>query len=91
MARGNKSAESAKSSFDIKVTRAHEFDNGNVAFDMEINGVTIYGATMIEGKKGDFVSFPSRKGSDGKYYSHCYAKLTDEDVKNINAQLDDLL
>lgn len=90
MARGNKSAESAKS-YEIKVTRAHEFDNGNVAFDMEINGVTVYGATMIAGKKGNFVSFPSRKGSDGKYYSHCYAKLSDDDVKNIDKQLDDML
>ena len=90
MARGNKSAESAKK-YDIKVTRAHEFDNGNVAFDMEINGVTVYGATMIAGKNGNFVSFPSRKGSDGKYYSHCYAKLSDDDVKNIDSQLDNLL
>lgn len=42
--------------------------------------VTIYGIRIVEGKKGKFLSMPSRKGSDGKYYSHAY--IADEDVYN---------
>lgn len=40
--------------------------------------VTIYGISIIEGKKGKFLSMPARKGSDGNYYSHAY--IADEDV-----------
>lgn len=74
----------------IKVTRAHVFDDGNVAFDMEINGVSIYNSTLREGKNGQFVSFPSRKAKDGKYYSHVYVKLSEDDVKAIVEQLEAL-
>lgn len=42
--------------------------------------VTIYGIRIVEGKKGKFLSMPSRKGSDGNYYSHAY--IADEDVYN---------
>ena len=67
----------------IEVTRAHAFDNGGVVFDMVVNGVSIYGCRVVEGKNGDFISFPSRKGSDNNYYSHAYIKLTEDDTKNI--------
>lgn len=40
--------------------------------------VTIYGISIVEGKKGKFLSMPSRKGSDGNYYSHAY--IANEDV-----------
>lgn len=75
---------------EIKVTRGHVFDDGLVAFDMEVNGVSIYNSTLREGKNGQFVSFPSRKGKDGKYYSHVYVKLSDDDVKSIVEQLEAL-
>ena len=75
---------------DIKVTRGHVFDDGSVAFDMEVNGVSIYNATLRDGKNGQFVSFPSRKGKDGKYYSHVFVKLSDDDVKTIVEQLEAL-
>ena len=74
----------------IKVTRGHVFDDGSVAFDMEVNGVSIYNATLREGKNGQFVSFPSRKGKDGKYYSHVFVKLSEEDTKSIVEQLEAL-
>ena len=75
---------------EIKVTRGHVFDDGTVAFDFEVNGVSIYNATLREGKNGQFVSFPSRKGKDGKYYSHCFVKLSEEDTKSIVEQLEAL-
>ena len=74
----------------IKVTRGHVFDDGSVAFDMEVNGVSIYNSTLREGKNGLFVSFPSRKAKDGKYYSHVYVKLSEEDVADIIEQLETL-
>jgi DNA-binding cell septation regulator SpoVG len=51
----------------------------------------IYGCRFVEGKNGDFVSFPSYKGSDGKYYSHAYIKLDEADVMLIDEQIDQLL
>ena len=46
--------------------------------------VTVYGIRLVDGKKGKFLSMPSRKGSDGKYYSH--ARIVDDDI--INAILE---
>ena len=47
----------------MTVKRAYEFDNGNVAFDLEIDGwLTIYNMTMVHNKNDEyFVSFPSTK------------------------------
>lgn len=67
----------------VDVVRAKSFDNGGVVFDVIINGVSIYNCRVVEGKNGDFISFPARKGSDGNYYSHAYIKLTDEDTQKI--------
>lgn len=83
-------------SYDIKVTRAHELENC-VMFDMEVNGVMIYGCNyrVLERKdgSGEFVKigFPSKKGSDGKYYSLAYFKVTDEISADIEAQIDKLI
>lgn len=48
----------------------HYRENEYGLFGLEHNDATIYGCKLIEGSKGIFVSFPSRKGSDGKYYAH---------------------
>ena len=86
---------------EIQVKRAKDFtkdgaDGCNIAFDMVVNGVTIYGCWYREGKdkKGDeysMVSFPSRKADDGKYYSWAFVKLSDADVENISQQIENLL
>ena len=80
----------------IKVTRAREFENGGLVFDMVVNGVTIYGCQWVEGEKNGreyaFVSFPSRQSKkDQKYYNIAYVKLTDEDTAEIEKQIDALL
>lgn len=74
----------------ITVTRAHQFEDGGIAFDMIINGVTIYNNKLVEGEKGTFVSFPSRKGKDGKYYSYVFIKLSADEVAGIVAQIEKL-
>ena len=81
MKKPEKKTESAVQS--VEVVRAKSFDNGGVVFDVTINGVSIYNCRVVEGKNEDFISFPARKGSDGKYYSHAYIKLTEDDTKKI--------
>lgn len=81
--------------YDVKVTRAKEFDNGNVTFDMVVNGVTVYGCWYREGEKDgkeyQMISFPSQKGKDGKYYSHAWFKIEDDVKSDIIAQLQKLV
>ena len=72
----------------IEVIRAKAFDNGGVVFDVIINDVGIYNCRVVEGKNGDFVSFPARKGADGNYYSHAYIKLSADDTKKIISQVE---
>ena len=73
-----------------KVVRANQVED-LVYFDVEINGVTIYGCKVVEGKNGDFISFPSHKGKDGKYYNHAYIKLSDDQAKDIISQVENML
>ena len=61
------------------------WSDGSVSCDvtLSINKaeiVTIYGIRIVEGKNGKFLSMPSRKGSDGTYYSH--ARIVDNDICN---------
>ena len=72
----------------IEVSRAYAFDNGGVVFDADLNGISIYGLRVVEGSKGDFISFPARQGKDGKYYNHVWVKLTDADTKEIISQVE---
>lgn len=73
------------------VTRAHRFENGGEVFDLRLNGITIYGCRLVDGKNGTFVSFPSRKGNDGKYYAHAFALLDDKTIEDICGQVAGLL
>lgn len=75
---------------EAKVTRANQVKD-TVYFDVVINGVTIYGCKVVEGKNGDFISFPSHKGKDDKYYNHVYIKLTDEQTSDIIHQVEEML
>lgn len=75
---------------DLKVLRAKEYQD-NIFMDLEINGVTIYGCRFVEGSKGNFVSFPSHKGKDGKYYNYAYIKLDEAMIQLIDEELDKLL
>jgi len=81
--------------YDVKVTRAKEFDNGSVAFDVVVNGVTIYGCWYREGEKDgkeyEIINFPSQEGKDGKYYNIAWFKIEDELKADIIAQLQKLV
>lgn len=82
--------------YDVKVTRAKEFKEGQVVFDMIVNGITIYSCWYREGKDKNgkdytIVSFPSQKASNGKYYNHCWFKIEDSLKEEIVAQLQKLV
>lgn len=68
---------------DIVVRNVRAWDNGGVTFDMEVRGITIYAMRVVSGQNGDFVSFPSRKGNDNKYYNHVYFPMDKELQDNI--------
>lgn len=67
----------------IEVTRAKECENGNISFDMIVNGVSIYGCfyktvETKDGKTFDVVDFPQHKVGD-KWLHYVYFK-TDADI-----------
>lgn len=80
-----------KDSLDITVKRAIEFKTGDIAVDFEVNGVMIYGAVLKDGRNGKFISFPSRKGTDGKYYTYVWVNLDESDIKDIEKQANKLI
>lgn len=71
----------------FEVSRVNQYKD-TVFFDLTINGIKIYGCTVVEGKKGDFISFPSKKGKDGKWYSIVYARLSANDQNIILAEVE---
>lgn len=73
----------------IAVKKAKQFTWG-ISFDMIVNDVTIYGCKLLSKKDSDevFIAFPSRKGTDGKYYYYAYVQLSEEEVNDIVAQIE---
>lgn len=93
--------EAAAQELTIEVLRVHDLtkadqDGCNIAVDLKINGVAIYGCFYREGKDKNgkdytLVSFPSHKGNDGKYYNYAYVKLSDNDIEQIGKDIEKLL
>ena len=81
-----------KAQYDIKVMRAKEVKSGDIALDLEVNGVSIYGSFYVtrQTKDGEasFVSFPSRKGSDGNYYKYVYFPISEDQLSDIEKQIE---
>ena len=50
-------------------------NNGNLLANasIEIEDIVIKGFKVVEGRDSDFVSWPSQKGKDGKYYDQVFA------------------
>lgn len=89
-----KKAEAAEEKFDIEVIRAHEFKSRDISFDMKVNGVQIYNCVYMNESdkvKKPFVSFPSRKGSDDKYYSYVWFKISDDTLSEIEKGIEAVL
>lgn len=60
----------------VKITcKPYNGNSKTKAFvDLELDGtLVIKGLTLVEGKEGLFLSFPSTKGKDAKYYNSVYS------------------
>jgi DNA-binding cell septation regulator SpoVG len=77
----------SNSKFDVTVTRAREIKKAEkeqvIAFDVNVNGVTIYGmiyrsGVSQKGKDYELISFPARKGTDDTYYNHVWFPISRE-------------
>lgn len=80
--RGKKNAE-YNEVVSFEILKATQY-NWGVGFNMVLNGVTIYNCTVAETKDGkQFISFPARKGTDGKWYSFVYFRFSDGDLEAI--------
>lgn len=82
---------------DIKVDRAKAFDN-SISFDVTLFGcVKIYGCTYrtytdkTSGEEKGIISFPSKKGKDGKYYNHAYFFVSDEVLAQCEKEIEALI
>ena len=81
----------------VNVLRAKDFTeksklDTNVAFDMEVNGIKIYGCWLKEGtgkdgKEYSLISLPSQKAKDGNYYSVAWFPISKELTKEIREQI----
>lgn len=87
--------EAKKVEYDLKVIRATQFDDSCAGFDLQVNGITIYGMIYREyvnkkGEEGVIIDFPSRKGTgkySDKYFKHCWFPMTLADKQNICNQV----
>lgn len=91
-----KSENKKQETFELQswdVIRAYEFEGGNISFDLKVNGVFIYGMTLVwmEDKKEYFISFPSRKGRDGKYYKHAWFQISEVLQNAIIDRIEEIL
>lgn len=81
-----KKAQTAKENGTLEsfeILKATQYEWGT-SFNMILNGVTIYNCTVAETRDGkNFISFPSRKGNDGKYYSYVYFRFSDADMDKV--------
>lgn len=89
-------AAPAESGLIFKVEHVRDWGrNGGISFSLRIEGgpvlVEIYGCRLVNGREGEFVSFPQRKGKDGRYYKHAYVQLTDDQTDEIVSAVYDAL
>lgn len=75
----NTTSETKIYNHEYAVRRAVQFDK-DVLFDLTIDDFTIYGCRVVEGKNGDFISLPSRKGKDGKYWGIVYKRFSQDET-----------
>ncbi|MEN8193499.1 MAG: septation protein SpoVG family protein [Bacteroidota bacterium] len=70
----------------MKISRMNKYDGDSKTkafFDMETEeGIVVKGFSLVEGSNGLFVSAPSNKGKDDKYYDNVL--MSKEQKKDLN-------
>ena len=88
----NKPQETAKehepAKFEVTNIKAIQGKKDSYRMTLVINGVKVYGAKYItytgtDGKDASFISFPSYKGADNKYYNVCWYPISDQELRAI--------
>lgn len=96
MKRTNKSNETTNTTNDpivissVSVERVRDTSRG-IFFTLVLNGIYIHSCKVVEGKNGDFISFPHYKGSNGKWYSYVWVQLAEADSNHILSLVEDEL
>ena len=85
----NKKEEQKLAPLTWGISNVRNWEKGQITFALELEVakdriLTIYGCRIAAGTTGvTFISFPSRKGTDGKYYSHAYVHLSSAEQQEI--------
>ena len=95
-AEAKEAKEAAREYLDVtsyEILRAKEGQGGRVWVDMKINGIALYGFQVVPRKdgSGDFLAWPSYKGSDGKYYNSAFAFFRQETEKSLLAAIQEFI
>lgn len=84
--------------YKAEVKRAHDLSKDGktcISFDMIVNGIRINGCFYREGEKDgksyEFISLPSTKGKNDKYYPVCSFTISDDLKKDIEDQIEKML
>lgn len=92
-----KAEDKKATAYNVEVKRAKELENGTIMFDMEVNGVMVYGCSYKvltrkdNGEEFAKVGFPSRKGSDDRWYNIVYFKIDDDIIERIEKGIEAVL
>ena len=84
--------------YDVNILRVKDFSRDGktaIALDLEVNGVKIYGCwyrvyedRKKPGEEKGFISFPSRQGSDGKYYQHAWFPISEDLLEKLEKEIE---
>lgn len=63
-----------KTDVTVRLFESQKRSNTKAFIELKLDDTLIVkGLTLVEGKKGLFVSYPATKGKDGKYYNSVYS------------------
>ena len=100
----NDTKAEGKRVYEVTVEAARKTKNDKIVMlDLEVNGIKIKSCMLKEDtvkkdgekyKKGDIayiLSFPNYKGSDDNWYNHCWAPVSEDNLKSVIDQTKILL
>lgn len=68
----------------MKVTNVRKLgDKGVIVFSLNGNGLGLYNLRVVPSSRGDFISTPQSKGTDGKYYAQYQVYFSTEDEARV--------
>lgn len=76
----------------LEVDGVKDWESG-VFFNLTVGNIfKIYGCKVARTKKGEyFISMPSRKGTDKRYYAHCIVRLSESQTEEVLGMVSDAL